>query len=215
MDRLVSSEDSVVDKLYGLMPKNRFTCLLRYTVCQLRAATREKKEKDKSLASIAEENLENKRNSLEQANKDDEVVENWWAQIAENTNITPINSKIVVKEALEIKWDEVEKDQREMSFIIYRSDESTENDEDKRKQSDKNFFDDLCVDAPDVGDVKTKDVRYLSKIEKEGQSKASQNHFPTQKWKNTCYRNCEETRACRNSLQKREHELWPFKSWAR
>ena len=191
VDQLDSSEDSVVNKLYGLMPKNSLMCLLRETVSQLRAATREKeKAKDESLASFIEEKFEaleekfeNKINHLAQANRDAEVVKNSWAQIAETANNTPIDFRLVVKEALETqKKEEAEKDQREMSLIIYRAEESTENDGEKRKQHDKKFFNDMCVDALGIGEVKTKDIRRLGKIEK-GKTRPLRITFETKRGK--------------------------------
>ena len=97
----------------------------------------------------------------------DEVVKNSWAQIVQNTKSTPIDFRNVVKEALQTQKKEgAEKDQREMSVINYRAEESTEIEGDKRVQHDKKFFKDLCIDALGIGEVKAKYLRRLGKPEK-------------------------------------------------
>ena len=58
------------------------------------------------------------------------VVKNSWAQIADNKNNTPTDFR---KKALDTqKKEEAEKDQRDMNLIIYRAEESTEDDGEKR-----------------------------------------------------------------------------------
>ena len=95
------------------------------------------------------------------------VVKNSWAQIAD-TNNAPTDFRKVVKEALDTqKKEEAEKDQRDMNLIIYRAEESTEEDGEKRKEHDNKFFKDLCVEALGIGEIATKDVRRLGKPEKD------------------------------------------------
>ena len=80
--------------------------------------------------SEAFEKNENKINHLAQTNRDVEVVRNSLAQI--------------------------EKDQRKMSFVIFHSEESIENDGVKLMQHDNKIFEDLSFHALGIGKVKQK-----------------------------------------------------------
>ena len=71
VDQLVWSEDSVTNKLYSVMPKNSLMCLLRETVSQLRAAT---KDKEKSIVAMIENKFDDFEEKIKKIDALDEKI---------------------------------------------------------------------------------------------------------------------------------------------
>ena len=163
LDQLVWSEDSVTNKLYSVMPKNSLMCLLRETVSQLEAAT---KDKEKSIVAMIENKFDDFEEKIKKIDALDEKIEQKFDAFEDKMNslkqeVTAQEATIEegsyaskvrefpteVRKALqEAKNDEKvednEKETRTRNFVIHGSEELGEN-TNQTKDKDKQYICDI------------------------------------------------------------------------
>ncbi len=97
-----------------------------------------------------------------------ETIKKSWADVAAE-NIPRAGpsddsiKKIVKNTMIEHKMDEKSRESREENIVIHRVPESQEKEAEERKQADVDFFQDLCTEVLETGEVEVKSIIRLGK----------------------------------------------------